>query len=380
MKIGFMLRSLDEKGGIGIYTRYLIEGILNTDTKNQYVLFYKSKENLGRFSAKPNVKEVYLSGSNKIFWDQVKVALACRKEKVDLVFNPKFTVPLFAPCKKMMTVHGADWFVPEQAKYYSKWDVRFVKIMLPLYIKKSTMVISVSEITTENFNMILKLPKGKVKTVYFGPAKFFKRVTDQNRLNEVRDKYKLPEKFIFTLSKYGVGGGLRKNIDKVFMAYEIAYSSTANNVKLVIGGKNCSKYVEDLNLPKKEYLNSIIFPGWIEQEDLPAIYSMAEMYLYPSNVEAFPIPITEAMACGTPIVTSDANGLREIAGEAAFFVDPSNPREIAEAVLKVLNSDDVKNNLSKKGLERSKLFDWDKCVRNTLELFEGVYKNGTSPR
>ncbi|MGE5861965.1 MAG: hypothetical protein ACM34J_15480, partial [Ignavibacteria bacterium] len=135
MKIGFMLRSLDEKGGIGIYTRYLIEGILNTDTKNQYVLFYKSKENLGRFSAKPNVKEVYLSGSNKIFWDQVKVALACRKEKVDLVFNPKFTVPLFAPCKKMMTVHGADWFVPEQAKYYSKWDVRFVKIMLPLYIK-----------------------------------------------------------------------------------------------------------------------------------------------------------------------------------------------------------------------------------------------------
>jgi len=375
MRIGFMLRSLDEKGGIGIYTRYLIEGVLNADNKNQYILFYKSRENLGRFADRPNVKEVYLSGSNKLYWDQVKVALACKKEKVDLVFNPKFTVPLFAPCKKMMTVHGADWFIPEQAKYYSKWDVRFVKIMLPLYIKKSNTVISVSEITTDNFNRILKLREGKMKTVYFGPAKFFKKVTDQNKLNEVKEKYNLPDKYIFSLSKYGVGGGLRKNIDKVFIAYEIILPSISKNIKLVIGGKNCDKYVQDLKLPKKEYLDNIFFPGYIEQEDLPAIYTMAELYLYPSNVEAFPIPITEAMSCGTPIVTSNSNGLKEIAGEAAFFVNPNNPQEIADAIIKVLSSNDIKNNLSKKGLERSRLFDWNKCVKRTLELFDEAIKN-----
>ena len=373
-----MLRSLDEKGGIGVYTKYLIEGLLNADTKNEYILFYKSKENLGRFADKPNVKEVYLSGSNKIYWDQVKVALACKKEKVDLVFNPKFTVPIFAPCKKMMVLHGADWFVPEQAKYYGKWDVRFVKTVLPIYMKKADSVLSVSEITTENFNKILKVPEGKIKTVYFGPAKFFKRVTEQNKLKSVKEKYKLPEKFIFSLSKYGVGGGLRKNIDKVFMAYELAYTTIPKDVKLVIGGKNCDKYVEDLKLPKKEYMDNIVFPGWIEQEDLPAIYTMAELYLYPSNVEAFPIPITEAMACGTPIITSDANGLREIAGEAAFFINPNNPREIVDAIIKVISSSEVKNNLSQKGLERSKIFDWNKCVNRTLELFDEVIKNGTA--
>lgn len=375
MRIGLMLRSLDEKGGIGIYTRYLVEGILNTDKKNDYVLFYKSKENLGRFSDKPNVKEIYLSGSNKIFWDQVKVALACRKEKVDLVFNPKFTIPLFAPSKKIMVVHGADWFIPEQAKYYNKWDVRYNKTVMPFYIKKSNAVISVSELTRDNFNKILKLHEGKIKTIYFGPAKFFKRVTDQNKLQNVKEKYKLPDKFIFTLSRYGPGGGLRKNIDKIFIAYELAFSKIQNNIKLVIGGKDCNRYVEDLKLPKREYLNNIFFPGWIEQEDLPSIYTMAELYLYPSNVEAFPIPLTEAMACGTPIITSDANGLKEIAGEAALFVNPENPQEIAEAMTKVLSSSEIKNYLSQKGLERSKIFDWDNCVRETLSLFEKVLNN-----
>ena len=335
-----MLRSLDEKGGIGVYTNNLTEGILNTDKKNDYVLFYKSKDNIGRFADKPNVKEIYLSGSNKIYWDQVKVLLACRKEKVDLVFNPKFTIPLLAPCKKMMTLHGADWFIPEHARYYNKWDIRYIKVIMPIYIKKCDSIISVSEITTENFNKILKLKGDKIKTVYFGPAKFFKKIVDKDILKSVKEKYKLPDKFIFTLSRYGPGGGLRKNIDKVFAAYETAYLTISKNIKMVIGGKNCNRYVEYLKLPKREYLDNIVFPGWIEQKDLPAIYSMAELYLYPSNVEAFPIPITEAMACGTPIITSDANGLREIAGDAALFVNPDNPQEIADAI-KAMNA--VKN-------------------------------------
>jgi hypothetical protein len=267
-----MLRSLDEKGGIGIYTRYLVEGLLNLDKKNEYVLFYKSKENIGRFSDKPNVKEIYLSGENKIYWDQVKVALACRKEKIDLVFNPKFTIPLFTPCKKVMVLHGADWFIPEQAKYYNKWDVRYIKAVMPLYIKKSDSIISVSELTTENFNRILKLKDSKIRTIYFGPAKFFKRVADPDKLQKVKQKYNLPDKFIFTLSRYGAGGGLRKNIDKIFFAYEKVFSKVDNKIKLVIGGKNCSRYVEDLNLPKKEYLNNITFPAGLSRRFAFHIY------------------------------------------------------------------------------------------------------------
>jgi glycosyltransferase involved in cell wall biosynthesis len=371
MKIGIMLRSLDEKGGIGVYTKNLIEELINIDNKNQYVFFYKNKENIGKYSSYKNVKEVTVNGNNKLYWDQIAVAQAGARENVDVLFNPKFTIPLFGKFKKMMVVHGADWFIPEHAKFYNKWDVKYIKFMMPKYLKASDKVLSVSEITTENFNKILNLPSGKVKTVYFGPAKFFKRIDDQNEIQNIKDKYALPEKFILSLSRYGFGGGMRKNIDKLFAAIKLVYEKN-KEIKFVIGGKNIDKYIEDLNLKNEKFIENIIFPGWIDQQDLPAIYSSCEMYLYPSNVEAFPIPLTEAMTCGTPIITSDANGLREIAGDAALFVDQENETEISKAIFSLLNNSDLKKELSEKGLKRSKIFSWEKCGRETLEAIEQV--------
>jgi len=116
----------------------------------------------------------------------------------------------------------------------------------------------------------------------------------------------------------------------------------------------------------------VLFPGWIDQADLPAVYSASELYLYPSNQEAFPIPITEAMACGTPIITSRANGLEEIAGSAALLVDPHNADEIAGAVRSVLLDPGLKARLAAAGLERSRTFSWDACARRTLEILEEV--------
>jgi hypothetical protein len=275
-----------------------------------------------------------------------------------------------------MVLHGADWFIPEHAQYYNKWDVRYIKTFMPLYFKKATAIISVSRLTTDNFNKILGLPTGKIKTVYFGPAKFFKRIENEKILKQVKQKYRLPARFIFSLSKYGMGGGNRKNIDKIFRAYELFHQQSSAPYKLVIGGKDCEKYRKEYCVADYGYGNDILFPGWIEQEDLPAIYSLAGLYLYPSNVEAFPIPLTEAMTCGTPIVTSNVNGLKEIAGDAALFVDQTNPQEIAGAMMKVLSDQKLHRSLSLKGLERSKLFSWETCAQETLAIIENVNDPG----
>jgi glycosyltransferase involved in cell wall biosynthesis len=372
MRIGVMLRTLDELGGIGMYTRYLIRELLELDKKNHYFLFYRNPENLGRFADRINVKEINIRPYNKILWDQVGVPLACLREKIDIIFHPKFTVPLFSPCKSVMVLHGADWFIPEHAQYYNKWDVRYIKLFMPLYCRKAAFIFSVSQLTTNNFIKILNVPPDKIKTVYFGPAKFFKKIENEKILNKVKQHYHLPDRYIFSLSKYGLGGGNRKNIENIFKAYKILHQQSSSPPKLVIGGKDCDKYRSEYRVPNEGYGADILFTGFIEQKNLPAIYSEAEVYLYPSNVEAFPIPLTEAMACGTPIVTSNVNGLREIAGDAALFVDQHNPTEIADAMMKVLGDFELRKFLSKRGLQRSKTFDWGKCAKETLEIVESL--------
>lgn len=370
MRIGIMLRSIDEKGGVGVYARNIVKELLQLDSRNQYVLFYANPANLGLFSHQVNVKERLVKGSNKAYWDQVAIPRACRKEKIDVLFHPKFTVPLFAPCKTVMTVHGADWLIPEQAQYYKWWDVKYMKLMLPLYFRKSSAVISVSQETTDNFNRILKLPSDKIQTIYFAPARHFKRITDAETLRPVRTKYNLPDQFIFTLTKRK--GDTRKNLGQVFKAYARYHSQSEHPHKLVVGGKDCHLFRDEYAIPQEGYGSDILFPDWIDQADMPAVFSMASLYLYPSNLEAFPIPLTEAMACGTPILTSDVNGLKEIAGDAALLMDPNDTESIADGIARILSDPKLLEELSCKGVERSALFSWDRCARETLSLLERV--------
>jgi glycosyltransferase involved in cell wall biosynthesis len=370
MRIGIMLRSIDEKGGVGVYTRNIVKELLQLDKNNEYTLFYANPASLGLFSHHENVREVWVKARNKAAWDQVAIPRACRTENVDIVFHPKFTVPLFAPCKAVMVVHGADWLIPEQAQFYTWWDVKYMQTMLPLYFRKSSAVISVSRETTDNFNRILKLPAGKIQTIYFAPARHFKRITEPALLQQIRARYQLPEKFILTLTKRKGDG--RKNLGQVFKAYACYHQRTKSPHKLVIGGKDCHLFREEYAIPTESYGKDILFPGWIDQVDMPAVFSLADLYLYPSNLEAFPIPLTEAMACGTPILTSNVNGLKEIAGNAALLIDPSDIERIADGMARILSDSELRESLSRKGLARSSLFSWDLCATSTLALLESV--------
>jgi glycosyltransferase involved in cell wall biosynthesis len=368
MRIGIMLRALDEQGGIGIYTRNITQELLELDQANEYVLLYKTQDNVGRFSHYSNVKERCLTAASKAIWDQINLPLACWEEKVDVVFHPKFTVPMLAPCKTVMVLHGAGWFMPEFQRFWKKSDLIYARAMMPIYCSRASAVISVSKLTTNTFNRILNVPVGKINTVYFAPAKNFTPVTDEKILQRVRAKYQLPDEFIFTLSGYDRGD--RKNIAGIFGAYRVLYPKTSH--MLVVGGKNCDQFRADYGLDEREYGKGIHFLGWIEQEDLPAIYSLADLFLYPSHVEAFPIPITEALACGTPIVTSNANGLVEIVGDAAILVDPNDVDEIAEGVSLLLSDPDLRSGLSQRAVARARRYSWDKCAKETLEILHSV--------
>ncbi len=366
MRIGIMLRAYDEKGGVGVYTKNILEELLKIDQENRYFLFYRSKENIGSYADKLNVEEHVVCGSNKFIWDQIKIPQACKNFKIDVLFHPKFTAPLFAPCPVVMTVHGADWFMPDQSIYYPAYDVAYMRMIMPLYIKKCSKVISVSELTTINFNHVLDLDKNKIKTIYFAPANHFGRVQDQKKLEQVRRKYNLPQKFLLTLTK--ISGDKRKNLGRLLSGYKKYWEGVESPLKLVIGGKDCHLLKKKYDLENHPVSDSLVFPGWLDQKDLPAIYTLATAYLYPSNLEAFPIPITEALKCGTPVLTSNVNGLEEIAGNAALFVSPDDPNDIARGIEDIGHNTEIQRELMQLGIERSKAFNWQKCAEETLSI------------
>jgi glycosyltransferase involved in cell wall biosynthesis len=368
MRIGIMLRAIEEKGGIGVYTRNIVDELLRLDKQNEYVLFYRNANDVGRFAGHERVEEYAVAGANKALWDQVAIPLASRRRRIDVLFHPKFTAPLLAPCPVVMTVHGADWFIPEQAQYYRWLDVRYMRAFMPLYFRKCATVISVSQLTTDNFEQVLHLPEGKVWTVYFAPARHFEKVDGEEVLASVRARYRLPGRFILTLSKRE--GDARKNLGQIFRSYAAYHGAASDPVALVVGGEGCHHFRQEYDLPDDGFGRDILFPGWLAQADLPAIYTMADLYLYPSNLEAFPIPVTEAMACGTPIITSNVNGLEEIAGGAALLVDPQDTQGIAEAIQCVVADGEVRQSLSARGLARSHAFDWDNCAAKTLAILE----------
>jgi glycosyltransferase involved in cell wall biosynthesis len=368
MRIGLMLRAYDEKGGIGVYTRNLVDELLRLDQKNHYVLFYRNPAHIGRYAAQANVSERWVRGGHNLYWDQVAIPYYCWRERVDVLLHPKFTVPILAPCKCVMVVHGADWLLPDQAQYYTWADVTQMRLLMPLYFRKCATVISVSQLTSDNFIRLLQLPPGKIKTVYFGPARHFRRVTDEATLSRVKARYNLPDHFIFTLTKR-LGDG-RKNLRGILSGYAAYHARAQEPAKLVIGGEECQRYREEYGLPDDGYGRDIHFPGWLEQSDLPAVYSLAALYLYPSNLEAFPIPITEAMRCGTPVLTSNVNGLREIAGDAALLVNPQDSAAIAEGIGRILNDSHLRETVVARGLARSQCFDWERCAAQTLAILE----------
>jgi len=235
-------------------------------------------------------------------------------------------------------------------------------------------VISVSQLTTDNFRQVLPACGHKLHTVYFAPGRQFASVPESSRIEDVRRRYQLPSEFIFTLTK--LRGGERKNLGGLLGAYARYHAAHGDPLPLVVGGIDCDQLRRAYDIPEDGWGRDVLFPGWLDQQDLPAIYASARLFLYPSNLEAFPIPLTEAMASGTPIVTSDANGLEEIAGDAALRVPPDDPERIAEAIARVAGDPELRASLRERGLERSKRYSWDRCARQTLAILREAAQRG----
>jgi glycosyltransferase involved in cell wall biosynthesis len=243
-----------------------------------------------------------------------------------------------------------------------------MRLMMPLYFRRAERVISASEFSTRGFLEHVKGSAAKLRTIHYCGNRRFRPIGDEIALRRVLEKYGLHRPFILTAIHHDTG---RKNFANMARAFALARARGVKHA-FVVCGRDVKRYAQELPLREMGIEEHVLFKGWVEQEDLPALYNAADLYLYPTRLEGFPIPITEALACGCPIVTSRGGVFPEAAGDAAVYVDPEDPTEIADAVCRVLGDEALRRTLRERGLARSAQFTWDRCAAQTLDLFTSL--------
>jgi glycosyltransferase involved in cell wall biosynthesis len=247
------------------------------------------------------------------------------------------------------------------------------KLLQPLYFHllrqagKAAAIITISENTRKDVIRDMGIPGGRVFTTHLGKSPAFRPIEDPSLLEALRARYSLPERFILYLG----GFSLHKNVEGLLAAMEILSSRHSCPAPLVIAGKadpffqaSLAQKIESLGIGSR-----VFFCGFIPDEDLPGLYNLAKLFVFPSLYEGFGLPVLEAMACGTPVACSGTSSLPEVAGDAALYFNPENPGEIAHAIHQALTVEKTAAEMREKGLAQAEKFTWEKTAGETLELY-----------
>jgi glycosyltransferase involved in cell wall biosynthesis len=380
LRIGLMLRAVDEYDGAGVYIRELCDALFELDRFNHYVAFYMRDEQLGRYAHLPNVEERVVHAPGKLMWDQVFLPRAAAREQLDVLFHHKFSIPVLSPCPTVVQQRGTEyWTFPE---YYTRLSDRinrlYNKLSIPLFCRQAARVLTNSDSLAKELETLAGVPREKMSTVYAAADDRFVPITDLNTLEQVRARYDLPTGRFFLMVVKGYArieyGGQalcpRKNVEGALMAYAKVRESVADCPLLVILGAGVANRLTPQALAKYVDPATVKIPGLIHHGDMPAVYSLAGALLFPSYYESFGIPLVEAMACGCPVVTSSAPACPEVVGDAALVVHPDDVEGLASAMTRLLREPGLASDLRKRGLSRSRDFSWSESARRLLAELE----------
>jgi glycosyltransferase involved in cell wall biosynthesis len=370
VRVGVMLRHYDQHGGgVRIYTHRILRAMLDSKTPHEFVFLYQNPDLAGTYAADARVTEAVLPGKNILWWDQVEVPRAIDRYGIDVLYNPKYSLPLRARCPAAWVCHGLDWYVMPWAS--RRIDRLSHKFLVPRYARRADAIIAVSEITREHVIEYLPISGDRVFTVYSGVDDSFRRRASVQERESLRRRYELPARyFLYSGAIYPP-----KNFTRLVQAF--AKVGPAAGISLVIaGGENRFLSEHELKVPEQLGIDSWVkWLGWVDPELLPALYQMADVLLLPSLFESYGLPIVEAMASGCPVLTSNRFGTREIAGNAALLVDPESVEEIAAGMHRLATEGALRDQLIASGLERVEPLTWARCAEQSLRVLENIAAN-----
>ena len=372
MRIGIEAQRIFRKNkhGMDFVVLQEIKELQKMDTPHEYFVFVKPGVDRCIESSE-HVHIIEVNCPSYPLWEQWALPRAARKAGVDILHCTSNTAPIWCDIPLVLTLHDIIFLEPRDKKnkslyqnlgyFYRRWNV-------PRILKKCRRIITVSDFELGNIKQKLQLPDSQLKMIYNGYNEWFRPI--ENDKQQYR-KYIADAGYFFFLGNTDP----KKNTERTLVAY--AKYLELSEVKRPL-------LMADLD---QEYLNGIIgrngieairdhivIPGYIINSDLPYIYNNAFAFLYTSLRESFGIPLLEAMACGTPVITSNKSSMPEIAGHDAILINPESSDEIALKMLQLERDTDFYQRQKAVGLERAKLFSWRKTTENLLRLYEEVYK------
>jgi glycosyltransferase involved in cell wall biosynthesis len=367
MRIGVMLRHHDQHaGGVRVYTHELLRHLLALDSRNEYVMMYRNPKLLGTYASHASVDEVAHEFPSSVGWDQVVVPRVERDKKLDIIFNPKFAVPLVGSCRRVFVMHGSEWYrIPEAFKWYHR---AYNSAVIRAYCRRSDAIIAVSETVKRDLVAWTGVDPDKVFPISNGfDSTRFRVIKDEDRLATIARKYNLPDEFVLWVGQIYPP----KNVGRLLRAFARIKDEVPH--QLVLCGEQRWDAEVDLRLIKELDLESRVqLVPWVAHEDLAAIYNLATLFVLPSLYEGFGIPLLEAMASGCPIVTSVRGTPPEIVHDAALLADPLDVSSLADTMRRVLLDDDLQHRLAERGLQRATHFGWDRCAQQLLNVLEAT--------
>jgi glycosyltransferase involved in cell wall biosynthesis len=375
MKIGIDARRLlQENDPTWPYYLYsLISALQKIDEVNEYILLFnffrtRYKEVLKRYIFNKNIHIKTLRIPHKIFehlFENLHLPIDTFLGRIDILHGPVYACFNSMKGKSIVTIHDLIFLrMPENVS--PEW-IEFASKNTEYAIKKADVIIAVSEFSKREIMDVYKVSDDRIRVIYNGVGEeYFPRTQG---IDEVKIKHGIRGKYILFVGAIEP----RKNLLALIRAFNDLRQIIREEYRLVVIG--VKRYGSEEILKKIEQLrlgSDIIFTGVVSREDLPLLYSGAELFVFPSIYEGFGMPVIEAMACGTPVIASNLTSIPEVAGDAALLIDPRDAGEIAEAIQAVLSDNRLKDRLSHKGEERARLFSWERNARETMALYKEV--------
>ncbi len=400
MRIGFDIRPLQKTSryrGIGSYLRNLVGELSSIDYENEYV-FYSLKNcepfNLAGYGARLH------DGSNKWrehslyrlkkperlhwVWDTLFLPASLKSDAIDIFHANEITsIPSSGKGRKykvIVTVHDMIPFIfPEASRSAYPFDYRSALRQGLQRLKNVDAIISPSEATKNDILKFTEFSPGHIKVIYEGVRRDFSPLDKRKSRKELEERYGLSGSYILYLG----GVDFRKNIDTLLHSFSRCIKKHRMEHFLVLAGEAFERtHLREVRavfetIHKLDLEKRVKVVGYVSEDCLNFLYSGAEVFVLPSLYEGFGLPVLESMACGTPVVTSNASSIPEVAGDAAFLLNPFDVEAIADAIYTVLADGGLRNSMIQKGLERAKRFTWKKMAKETVSVYESlVQKEG----